>query len=31
MSYCNCENWTLKDLSDALLNKHKDNKTIVVF
>lgn len=30
MNGCNCENWTLKALSDALQNMHKDNKRIVV-
>jgi len=30
MNGCNCENWTLQALSDALQNMHKDNKRIVV-
>ena len=30
MAGCKTENWTVKEISDALLNNHKDNKRIVV-
>lgn len=30
MAGCTCENWTLRDLSSALQDMHKDNKRIVV-
>ncbi len=30
MAGCKTENWTVKELSDALQNNHKDNKRIVV-
>lgn len=30
MTRCKTENWTVKDISDALTDKHKDNKHIVV-
>ena len=30
MAGCKTENWTVKELSDALQNNHKDNKHIVV-
>ena len=30
MAGCKTENWTAKELSDALQNNHKDNKRIVV-
>ena len=30
MGSCKTENWTVRDLSDALQNNHKDNKRIVV-
>ena len=30
MAGCKTENWTVKDLSDALQNNHKDGKRIVV-
>lgn len=30
MAGCKTENWTVKELSDALQNNHKDNKIIVV-
>ena len=30
MATCNYESWTVKDLSDALIDKHKDKKQIVV-
>lgn len=30
MSQCDCGNWTLEDLSNALLDMHKGNKRIVV-
>lgn len=30
MAKCDCEDWTLEDLSNALLNRHKGNKVIVV-
>ena len=30
MSGCKTENWTVKEVSDALQNNHRDNKRIVV-
>lgn len=30
MEGCKCENWKLSDLSMAIKNNHKDNKTIIV-
>lgn len=30
MAGCYSESWTMKDLTDALMNMHKDNKSIVV-
>ena len=30
MAGCKTENWTVKEVSDALQNNHRDNKRIVV-